>query len=249
MDFGLTGKVAIVTGASHGLGSEAVRALAGEGVCVVASARDGAALDELAAALGSRVTTVVCDIADPDAAQHIVDEAIARHDRLDIVVNNAGIAPVSKLIDQDWSVWDRIFAVNVTGPARLCQAAMRHFSSDRGGKVINMASTAGIAGKATLSGYSASKGALIALTQALAAEWASSGVQVNAIAPGAFSTAAQSRVTSDPELYARRIRKIPARRMADATEIGPLVCYLASPLSNFVTGAVYVIDGGEIAAQ
>jgi 2-deoxy-D-gluconate 3-dehydrogenase len=249
VDFGLTGKVAIVTGASRGLGREAVRSLAAEGVLVVAVARSIGPLRELAADLGPSVFALECDIADPDAAQHIVDQTLALHNHLDILVNNAGIAPVAKLVDQDWGTWDTVFAVNVTGPARLCHAAARHLAANHSGKVINVASTAGVLGKATLSAYSASKGALISLTQALAAEWASVGVQVNAIAPGAFSTAAQERVTSDPDLSARRIRKIPARRMADPSEIGPLVCYLASPLSQFVTGAVYVIDGGETATQ
>jgi 2-deoxy-D-gluconate 3-dehydrogenase len=249
VDFGLAGKVAIVTGASRGLGREGARALAAEGAFIVAAARDGEALGELAVELGQRVSTLECDVTDPEAAQRVIDRALAAFGRLDILVNNAGIAPVAKLLEQDWATWDAIFAVNVTGPARFCQAATRHFANHDGGKVINVASTAGILGKATLPAYSASKGALIALTKALAAESASLGVQVNAIAPGAFSTAAQERVTSDPNLYARRIRKIPARRMADPSEIGPLICYLASPLSEFVTGAVYVIDGGETASQ
>jgi 2-deoxy-D-gluconate 3-dehydrogenase len=249
VEFNLAGKVAIVTGASRGLGREAARALAAEGVTVVAAARSEAALNSLADELGERVSTMVCDVADADTADRLVRHALTEHQRLDIVVNNAGIAPVAKLSDQDWAVWDTVFATNVTGPARLCQAAGRHFATTRTGKVINVASTAGILGKATLAAYAASKGALLLLTQSLAAEWAPLSVQVNAIAPGAFATAAQRRVTEDPELLARRVRKIPARRMALAAEIGPLVCYLASPLSDFVTGAVYVIDGGETAAQ
>jgi 2-deoxy-D-gluconate 3-dehydrogenase len=249
LDFDLEGKVAIVTGAGRGLGREAARALAAEGALILATARSQDELHALAAKLTPRLATLDCDVADPGSAQRVVDRALEEFGRLDILVNNAGIAPVARFLEQDWSVWDSLFAVNVTAAARLCQAAARHFNSHGGGKVINVASTAGILGKARLAAYSASKGALILLTRALAAEWASIGIQVNAIAPGAFDTAAQEKVTSDPDVLARRIRKIPARRMADASEIGPLVCYLASPLSNFVTGAVYVIDGGETAAQ
>jgi 2-dehydro-3-deoxy-D-gluconate 5-dehydrogenase len=249
LDFDLEGKVAIVTGAGRGLGREAARALAAEGALILATARSEDQLHELSAQLTPRVATFDCDVADPGSAQRIVDRALEEFGRLDVLVNNAGIAPVARFLEQDWSVWDSLFAVNVTAPARLCQAAARHFKMRGGGKVINIASTAGILGKATLAAYSASKGALILLTQALAAEWASIDIQVNAIAPGAFATAAQERVTSDPDLLARRTRKIPARRMAHPSEIGPLVCYLASPLSDFVTGAVYVIDGGETAAQ
>jgi 2-deoxy-D-gluconate 3-dehydrogenase len=115
----------------------------------------------------------------------------------------------------------------------------------RSGKIINIASTSGILGKPTLVAYSASKGALLQFTKALAGEWASKGVQVNAIAPGAFETSAQQAVLDSPEMLAMRLKKIPARRMGVDAEIGPLLCYLASPKSNFVTGSVFVIDGGE----
>ena len=130
-------------------------------------------------------------------------------------------------------------------PMTLTRAAGRHLVDRGSGKIINIASTSGILGKATLVAYSTSKGALVQFTKALAAEWAGKGVQVNAIAPGAFATDAQRVVLDSPELLARRKRKIPARRMGESAEIGPLVCYLASDKSNFVTGAVFVIDGGE----
>ena len=130
------------------------------------------------------------------------------------------------------------------------EAAARHFvDSGSGGRIINVVSTSGILGKATLAAYSASKGAAIQMTKALAAEWARHDIQVNAIAPGAFATEAQSYVTGNPDVLAKRVRKIPARRMAEPDEIGPLVCYLASESSKFVSGAVYVIDGGETAKQ
>jgi 2-dehydro-3-deoxy-D-gluconate 5-dehydrogenase len=115
------------------------------------------------------------------------------------------------------------------------------------GKIINIASISGLRGKASLVAYSASKGALIQMSKALAAEWARHNIQVNAIAPGGFKTEAQAAVLNDPEILRRRVRKIPAGRMADKDEIGPMICYLASPKSDFVTGAVFVIDGGETA--
>ena len=115
------------------------------------------------------------------------------------------------------------------------------------GKVINIASISGIRGKASLVAYSASKGAMLQFTKSLAAEWAKFGIQVNAIAPGAFNTEAQSSVLESPEILERRIRKIPSRRMGNSSEMGALVCYLASPKSDFVTGSVMVIDGGETA--
>jgi 2-deoxy-D-gluconate 3-dehydrogenase len=137
--------------------------------------------------------------------------------------------------------------VNIFAPVVLTQAAGRYFIDQGHGKVINIASTSGLRGKPTLAAYSSSKGALLRFTEAVAGEWARHNVQVNAIAPGAFATDAQSAVLASDEILTRRLRKIPAGRMGVADEIGPLACYLASPCSDFVTGAVYVIDGGESA--
>jgi 2-deoxy-D-gluconate 3-dehydrogenase len=128
--------------------------------------------------------------------------------------------------------------------ARACGPIM---IKQRAGKIINIASISGLRGKALLVAYSASKGALIQLTKALAAEWACHEIQVNAIAPGGFITEAQAAVLNDPDMLKRRVRKIPAGRMAEKEEIGAMICYLASPRSNFVTGAVFAIDGGETA--
>jgi 2-dehydro-3-deoxy-D-gluconate 5-dehydrogenase len=246
VDLGLEGQVAIVTGASRGLGRAAAVALVAEGVRVLAAARDQSSLQVLAEAHPGRLLAAPCDMRDLQAVQALAELARERFGRLDVVVNNAGIAPAGKFIDQDWQRWNETLAVNVTAPAALAQAAGRIFIEQRSGKVINVASTSGLRGKPILVSYSASKAALIRLTEALAAEWAPFGIQVNAIAPGAFATDAQEAVTSDPDMLARRIRKIPAGRMADPVEFGPIVTFLASPASNFVTGATFVIDGGEV---
>ncbi len=249
MDLELEGRVAIVTGAGRGLGRAATLALAAEGVRVLAAARSLDELRGLERECGESVRAQPCDMRDRVQVAGLVQAAIAAFGRLDIVVNNAGIAPANAFLEMPFEVWDEVFAVNVTALALISQAAARHFAAATGGKIINVASTSGILGKATLAAYSASKGAVLQLTKSLAAEWARYNIQVNAIAPGAFATEAQRAVLDDPELKARRVRKIPARRMAEPLEIGPLVCYLASPKSNFVSGAVYVIDGGETAKQ
>jgi 2-deoxy-D-gluconate 3-dehydrogenase len=249
MDLHIAGHVAVVTGASRGLGREAVRGLVAEGVMVFAIARGQEGLDQLKREYPGQVACKAVDLKYESNLDGVVEEAVRTFGRLDILVNNAAIAPAADFIDQDWAEWDEVLAVNVTSAARLSQAAGRVFIPQRRGKVINVASTAGILGKATLVAYSASKGALLQLTKALAAEWAEHGIQVNAIAPGAFETQAQQRVLDDPELLHRRIRRIPSRRMGEPEEIKPLICYLSSPLSDFVTGAVYVIDGGETARQ
>lgn len=245
MDLELDGRVAIVTGASRGLGWAIASAYAAEGMKVVAAARSTDDLEKLSAAHPGAVTAVHCDMSDRDQVLGLVDTAIEAYGRLDVVVNNAGIAPASKFTEMELDVWERVFAVNLFGPVALARRAGEVFLAQGHGKVINIASTSGLRGKPILAAYSSSKGAMLRFTEAVAGEWAPKGVQVNVIAPGAFETDAQSAVTDDPKMLEARLRKIPSRRMGRIDEIGPLACYLASPLSNFVTGATYVIDGGE----
>jgi len=245
MDFGLTDRVAIVTGASRGLGAAVVRAFVDEGMRVVAAARSGDELDELAAANPGAVHAATCDVSDSAQVAGLVDVALRRFGGVDVVVSNAGIAPAAAFVDMPEHEWERVLAVNLLAPVALARAAGPVFFDQGRGKVVHMASTSGLRGKPTLAAYSASKGALLRFTEALAGEWASRNIQVNAIAPGAFATDAQRAVLDAPAVLTRRLRKIPAGRMGTVGEIGALACYLASPLSDFVTGATYVIDGGE----
>jgi 2-deoxy-D-gluconate 3-dehydrogenase len=245
IDLELDGKTAIVTGASRGLGRAIAAALAEQGARILAVARTIDELNSLQATARQNVRARQCDMRDSDDVARLPGEAIEAFGRLDIVVNNAGIAPAGQFIEQSDQVWRDVFAVNVTAPAILSRAAGRIFVAQKSGKIINIASTSGVRGKPQLAAYSASKGALLRFTEALAAELAGSGVQVNAVAPGAFATDAQQAVTQSPATLEKRLRKIPARRMGEDWEIGPLVCYLASGKSDFVTGATFVIDGGE----
>jgi len=245
IDFQLEAKVAIVTGASRGLGRAAAVALAEQGVCILAAARSVDELQQLESEHPGIIKACQCDMSDTEAVANLPEQAISAFGGLDIVVNNAGIAPAGSFLKQDDKVWHHVMAINVTAPALLAKAAGKHLLLQGSGKIINIASTAGILGKPMLVAYSSSKGALLQFTKALAGEWARKGVQVNAIAPGAFATDAQRVVLQSPDILARRLGKIPAKRMGEPDEIGPMVCYLASPLSDFVTGSVFVIDGGE----
>jgi 2-deoxy-D-gluconate 3-dehydrogenase len=248
MDLGLEGRVAIVTGASRGLGLAIAEAYANEGMKVIAAARTVDALENLAAAYPGGIEAVPCDMEDLTAVEALVAKAIGRFGDLHVVVNNAGIAPNADFTTQAVEDIQRVFTVNVLAPMVLARTAARHYiARTGGGKVINIASTSGLRGKPQLVAYSSSKGAMLRMTEALSGEWAKHDIQVNAIAPGAFETEAQALVTGDPKILERRLRKIPAGRMGDPAEIGALAAYLASPLANFVTGATYVIDGGEAA--
>lgn len=245
MDLQLEGTVVLVTGASRGLGAAMAIALAEEGATVVAAARSVHSLEEVAAQGDGRISAVKVDMRDEESVKALVPEVIARHGRIDGLVNNAGIAPAGKFATQDPEIWKDVMAVNVIAPMLLAQAAGQHMIEQGSGRIVNIASTTGVRGKPFLVPYSTSKGAVVRFTEALAAEWAAKNVQVNCIAPGAFVTEAQKAVTESPELHAKRIAKIPAGRMADPSEIVPLTCLLVSPLSSFASGAIFVVDGGE----
>jgi 2-deoxy-D-gluconate 3-dehydrogenase len=245
MDLGLDGKAAIVTGASKGLGLAIVEALLAEGTRVVAAARSEGGIAELRDRDRDQFAYISYDAREEGGAQRLVDSALAAMGRVDVLVNNAGIAPAGRFVEVELEVWRDVLEVNVIAPVALTRAVGPHMLERGSGKVVNVASLTGLRGKGWLSAYSASKGALVRFTEAIAAEWAPA-VQVNTIAPGAFRTEAQQAVFDSAKLHDRRVAKIPAERFGESAEIGPLACYLASEASDFVTGATFVIDGGEL---
>ncbi|MBB33402.1 MAG: 2-deoxy-D-gluconate 3-dehydrogenase [Acidimicrobiaceae bacterium] len=247
MDLKIQDSVVLVTGASRGLGNAISKYLVDEGAFVVAAARSKSDLEELAKYSPERVHPVVCDMANKNEVSLLVDKAIDKFECLDAVVNNAGMAPAENFLESDIATMEMVLSVNLIAPAVIAKAAANYFISENtNGSIVNIASTSGLKGKASLVSYSSSKGALLRFTESLAAEWARHGIRVNAIAPGAFVTSAQSAVLENENILTARLKKIPQRRMGDPEEIGPLTAYLVSPLSGFVTGSCFVIDGGEV---
>lgn len=241
----LEGKVALVTGAGRGIGAAIARGFAERGATVVGAARSTDQLGKLAAENPERIFAAAADLREESSLLALVDQVVEQHGRIDILVNNAGVAPAADFTTEPVQQWRDTLAVNVVAPMALAQAAGRYFIAQGSGKIINIASTTGVRGKPGLVGYSTSKGAVLRFTESLAAEWARHGIQVNCIAPGAFETDAQRAVLESPDLLARRVRRIPAKRMGEVSELVPLACLLASPGSDFINGSIFVVDGGE----
>lgn len=243
--------MAVVTGASRGLGRAIAVAFAAAGAHVALAARSRPDLEETARQVevhGVKALVAPTDVARYDEVEALMQRAVGTLGRLDIVVNNSGVAKVVPLAEATPEDWRAIIDVNLTGVFNGCRAAARHLIGQRSGKIINLASVLGAVGLPGYTLYSASKGGVIALTRTLAVEWARHNVQVNAIAPGWFVTDMNEAAFSNPHVNERLTRDIPMRRTGRLEEIGPLAVYLASPASEFMTGQTLFLDGGHSAA-
>jgi NAD(P)-dependent dehydrogenase (short-subunit alcohol dehydrogenase family) len=246
----LGGRVALVTGASRGLGRAMAVALAEAGADLALLARSRGDLEETAAsvrALGRSALVLPADVTSPAEVEGAVEATLVGLGRLDILVNNSGIAVVKPLVETTPEEWRAILDTNLTAAFTLCRTVGPLMIGRRAGKVINVASVLGAHGLSGYTAYSASKGGLIALTRSLAVEWARHHVQVNAIAPGWFLTPMNAHAFADEKIRERLLREVPARRVGKPEELGPLVVYLASTASDFMTGEVIFIDGGQLA--
>jgi 2-deoxy-D-gluconate 3-dehydrogenase len=243
--FDLTGQVALVTGGSRGLGAAMSIALAQAGADVVVHGIEPtSATEDAVAAIGRRAAGVIADISDKGAAQHVVDEAVRLFGKVDIVVNNAGIirrTPAAQHSDEDW---DDVVNINLSAVFRMCRAAGNHMLERGSGKIVNIASLLAFQGGINVPGYSAAKGGVAQLTKALANEWASKGITVNAIAPGYMSTDNTAALRADTARYNQILERIPAGRWGMPEDLAGAVIFLASQASSYVNGHVLVVDGG-----
>ncbi len=246
-DFRLDGKVALVTGASRGIGRGLARALAGAGAAVAVTARNEAALGDVAAEIragGGIAMPVPLDVRDADAIEPSFTRVRDELGSLDVLVNNAGLGANHPAEDVTEADWDEMMDVNLKGLFFCCRAAGRIMLEQGSGRIVNMSSQAGVVGIRDHAVYSASKGGVNLLTKVLALEWSSRGITVNAVAPTFIYTPGTAERLDQPDYLEAVLARIPIDRVGTIDDVAAAVIYLASPAGAMVTGHVLVVDGG-----
>jgi 2-deoxy-D-gluconate 3-dehydrogenase len=243
--FDLKGRVAVVTGGNGGIGLGMARGLAAAGADVVVAARNAEKAKAAAAALGGKSLFIVLDVADEASCRAVIDQAAERFGRLDILVNNAGISIRKPPETYTAAEWHAVLDTNLTGAFFCSQAAHPAMKRSGGGKIINIGSMFALFGTGYGAPYAASKGALVQLTKSLAVAWAEDNIQVNAVLPGWIDT----ELTRDARqqvagLHERVLARTPAGRWGVPEDLTGVAVFLASPASDFVTGAAIAVDGG-----
>jgi 3-oxoacyl-[acyl-carrier protein] reductase len=240
----LSGRIALVTGASRGIGKAIATRLAERGAHVVAAARGEnakAVADEIAAA-GGRGEHVALDVTEPGAGEAAVAGLLQRHGRIDILVNNAGIAKDQLLLRMKRDDWDAVLGTNLTAAFVLTQAVLKPMLKQRGGRIVNISSVVGQGGNAGQANYAASKAGLIGFSKAVALEVASRGITVNVVAPGLIDTDMTRAITESA--HGEWASKIPLKRLGSPGDVAAAVCFLASDEASYITGQVLAVNGG-----
>jgi NAD(P)-dependent dehydrogenase (short-subunit alcohol dehydrogenase family) len=240
--FSIAGKIALVTGASSGIGAEIVRVFTQAGAKVIATGQSVERLAALAAETGC--ATIAADIATVAGSEDVIAQARALHPQIDILVNSAGVALVGPMLDFDPADWDRTMAINLRAPFLLAKGLAPAMIKAGGGKIINISSQTGVIALPDHAAYAASKGGLNALTKSLMTELAPHNIQVNAICPTVVMTDMGREIWSPPEKSGPMIASTPLGRFGEPVEIADMALYLASPASDLVNGALMMIEGG-----
>jgi 3-oxoacyl-[acyl-carrier protein] reductase len=240
--FDLTGKNALVTGASGGIGGDIARALHAAGAVVTLSGTREAPLEALAAELGSRAHVVTCNLSDAESVEALPKAAAAAMGSVDILVNNAGITRDNLFMRMSDDEWASVLEVNLTSTFRLCRGVLRGMMKARWGRIVNISSVVGATGNPGQANYAASKAGMVGMSKSLAYEVASRGITVNCVAPGFITTAMTEKLTDDQK--SKILTQVPAGRMGEASEIAAACLYLASLEAGYVTGATLHVNGG-----
>ena len=240
--FDLTGKSALVTGASGGIGAEIARALHAAGAAVGVSGTRTAPLEALAEELGERAHVLPCNLSDPAAVEALPKDAAEAMGAVDILVNNAGITRDQIFMRMSDDEWQSVLDVNLTATMKLCKGVVRGMMKARWGRIVNITSVVGVTGNPGQANYAASKAGTVGLSKSLAYEVASRGITVNCVAPGFIATAMTDKLTEDQK--EQILSQVPAGRMGEPVEIASAVLYLASTEAAYVTGATLHVNGG-----
>jgi 3-oxoacyl-[acyl-carrier protein] reductase len=242
--FDLTGKIALVTGASSGIGIGIAEALHRQGATVVLTGRREAELNSVAAQLGERAHVIAADLADPAAPAALVEQVESAQGRLDILVNNAGFTRdmlALRMGDEDWNA---VLEVDLNAPFRLARAALRGMMKRRAGRIVSIASIVGATGNAGQANYAAAKAGLVGMSKSLAQEVAPRGVTINVVAPGFIATPMTDKLGD--AIKAAMMSRIPLARMGEAKDVAAAVVYLASDEAGWVTGTTIHVNGGML---